>query len=103
MAGLALALGLACGGLWLVRRRLQTAAVKSLLIGGIVLGSLGAFVWADVPSPRPRPAPLPLPPAKSMQLEQVAVEVVEQGETVKLIVNRIDWMNLNLNLNLNRR
>ena len=88
VAGLALALGFACGGLWLVRQRGHVArGTMASLIAAVTLLSVGAAVtWADrAPARRPPPQ---LPKSLLGQFDKISVETVEQGDQVRLIVNR---------------
>jgi hypothetical protein len=91
MTGIALALTLAFGGLWLVRRR-SGGAAKLLALAVAGLGLTGAALWADIPvgprPPRPRPPadpPKPLPAL--LKLDSVKVEFQGKSDTVRLIVS----------------
>ncbi|HZY84544.1 MAG TPA: hypothetical protein VFE78_06920 [Gemmataceae bacterium] len=97
VAGVALTLSLASGGLWLLRRgTTRRAAAGALLLALFALG--GTALFADIPGPgqraRPRPpapaGPLPtlLLPADVRLSPNIVVEVVEKGDGVKLIVNK---------------
>jgi len=89
MVGVALALALAFGGLWLVRKR---GGVAPLLLAAVALVGLGgAALFADVrpvkdargPKPRPvGPAVLPV----LATLEPIRVETVARGDTIRLII-----------------
>lgn len=89
MVGVALTLGLAFGGLWLVRKR---GSVAPLLLASVaVVGLGGAALWAnarpplkDERAPKPRPG-LPVLPVLAT-LEPVHVETVPQGDTIRLII-----------------
>ncbi len=92
-AGAALSLALTFGGLWVVKQRDKpwgkTLAV--LLVTAGLLGTTGlVFANLRVPVPEPPlvapnpPAPIPL----AGVLPDVAVEVVDKGDAIKLIVNR---------------
>lgn len=88
-AGLCLALALTTGGLWLARRG------RGLFLAMLLLTSVGAAtVWADIsPRPRPRPpVPIPVPipvPAIPLQVkDQVAIQIVDQGEAVTLTLTQ---------------
>lgn len=91
IAGSALALGLAFSGLWLVRRNQVSNRTFGLAIGGVLLLGLGAAVWADK-GPRPRPAPLPpnqiLPQLRSPRMNNVLIEIVDKGDSIKLVINQ---------------
>jgi hypothetical protein len=90
IAGLALALSLACGGLWLVRKnRLNSTGLALLLV--VVAGVAGsAIVLANAPpptSPRPLP-PQPAPVANLVKLfdGKIKIETPAEGDTIKLVV-----------------
>ena len=81
LAGLALTAALAAGGLCLARRKGRALAVV-LLVGTVcAFGAGRAFVGAH-----PQPV-LPLPPAE-LVFDHAAVEVVERGTEVRLLVPR---------------
>jgi hypothetical protein len=96
VAGVALTLALASGGLWLLRRgTARRVAAGALLLGLFAMG--GAALFADIPPGRGRPKrppapPGPLPtlllPADVRLAPEIVVEVVEKGDGVKLIVNK---------------
>jgi hypothetical protein len=92
IAGSALALALACGGLWFVRFRGRSgkAALPMLLATAALLGAGGAAVWGDVPPIRrpPQPPPFVQPPIAMPAGTRVRVVIVDQGDAVRLIVNR---------------
>jgi hypothetical protein len=79
IAGGALAVGLAFGGLWLVRRGNAGSRSLAILIGAVAFLGIGAFVWADLAVPKP------VMPAAT---DKVIIEVVDQGDEVKLIINK---------------
>jgi hypothetical protein len=99
VAGLALTLAFASGGLWLVRRGRGRTAAGLLLVAAFALGATA--LWADIPGPgggrarppRPRP-PEPVPanttplalPAGVELTGQVLLEVAPVGDAVRLIV-----------------
>ena len=95
IAGLALSLAVASGGLWLARRRWGRPTAMVLVLSLFAAGS--AAVWADL-GPRPRgPVPRPAPPVKpalpalklpaGIQLsEKVILEIVPQEDHLTLIV-----------------
>ena len=87
IAGVALSLALTFSGLWFVRHRIRFIGQSSaVLLAAITLLGVGGVLWADIPGPWPRPRPdrFPAPPPAS---GQVIVEIVDKGESVKLIVN----------------
>jgi hypothetical protein len=84
VVGIALTGALVFGGLWLVRSRGRFGGRGlALLVGSLVLlGAGAAAVWAEpVPIPQPKPAP-------AISFDKTSIEIVEQGDAVKLIVNR---------------
>jgi hypothetical protein len=89
MVGVALALGLAFSGLWLVRKR---GGMAPLLLAAVaVVGLGGATLWANVrplpgesvPRPQPKP-PVGLPLLAT--LEPIHVETVARGDAIRLII-----------------
>jgi hypothetical protein len=84
VAGVALALGLGLGGVWLVRRPGRGTRGLALLIaaGGVL--AAGSVAWANQAAPKP-PVPAPLPIAFD---GQVRLEVVAAGDTIRLIVDQ---------------
>jgi hypothetical protein len=76
------AAALAVSGLWLtgLRPRLGARGL-AVLLGVIVLGGVGAAIAWGHPPPPPPPPPLLLK-------GKVTVEVVEEGDTVKLVLPR---------------
>jgi hypothetical protein len=96
IAGLALALSLTVGGLWLTGRlpRFGGRGAALLLLAVLALGVVGALVRADVPpGPSPRPyIPLNVPKefaAEPLTLKgKVEVEVVPEGEVIQLFLPR---------------
>jgi hypothetical protein len=98
VAGLALTLSLASGGLWLLRRgTTRRVAAGALLLGLFALGGAALFANAPIlnvferPPPKP-PAPQAPPtlllPADVRLSPNIVVEVVEKGDGIKLIVNK---------------
>jgi hypothetical protein len=77
-----IAAALAVSGLWLtgLRPRLGARGL-AVLLGVIVLGGVGAAVAWGHPQPPPPPPPVLLK-------GKVTVEVVEEGDTVKLVLPR---------------
>ncbi|MFL5340139.1 MAG: hypothetical protein ACJ8F7_08300 [Gemmataceae bacterium] len=80
VAGVALALGMTCGGLWLVRRHRAGARSVALLIATGTLLAGGALVWGNA-APPPREPALP-----QLYDGKITVEVAAGGDTIKLIV-----------------
>ena len=84
MAGLALTLAFVSGGLWLARRGpARKIAAVVLFLSLLAFGT--AALNADV-GPRPDPKPLTLPAGVTLS-EKLVLEVVEKGDTVKLIIS----------------
>src|SRR5262249_46936710 len=83
MVGLAMALALSCGGLWLVRsRRLTDSRVVLPLVALAFVTLTGALVWANAAPLRPVPAP------KMDAKDKVTVEITSKdGAPVKLIIS----------------
>src|SRR5262245_28643402 len=81
LAGIFLTLSITCTGLWLVRQRLVGTRTIAIILVSVVLLSLGgAVLWANGPPPGLR--------APVADTDRVIVEVVDQGEAVKLIVHK---------------
>jgi hypothetical protein len=91
-AGMFLTMALASGGLWMVRRGVP--GFRVLVIGGALLLVLGGtLAWADIPPfGGPRRNSLEMwrqqRLAELQNLPQITVEVVEQGDRIKLVVSR---------------
>jgi hypothetical protein len=83
LAGLFLTLSLTFTGLWLVRSRgLVGPRTVAIILAGVAMLGLGtALVCANAPAPRPA---LPAPIADNG--DRVIIEVVEQGDAVKVII-----------------
>lgn len=79
IAGAALAMALAFGGLWLVRKGAGGTRSLALLIGAVAFLGIGALAFADR-----RPAPRP----ETSRWDKVIIEVTDKGDEVKLIVNK---------------
>ncbi|MBL8798701.1 MAG: hypothetical protein JNM56_32705 [Planctomycetia bacterium] len=84
LAGLFLTLSLAFTGLWVVRSRGilggKLAAVVLAVLGLLAAG--GAVAWANK-------APAPLPPERlANNGDRVVIEIVEQGDAVKLVLHK---------------
>jgi hypothetical protein len=88
-AGLALALAVSSGGLWLARRGRVSGRGLMVVAGAVVLSGAAA-VWANVGIPRPpaNPVPGPAPAPAALFSGQVTVEVVPQGDSIRLIGTR---------------
>jgi hypothetical protein len=87
MVGVALALGLAFSGLWLVRKRGGGAPL--LLAAVAIVGLGGATLWANARPIRREPPPQPKPPVGLpllATLEPIQVETVARGDTIRLII-----------------
>jgi hypothetical protein len=90
IAGVALALSLGLGGLWLVRRqgRNATRGLALLIAAGGTLG-ISTLVWANAPPP-----PIKPPPAKEVFVLPIAfdgkvnLEVTVGGDTIRLVLDK---------------
>jgi hypothetical protein len=90
MAGLALTAAFTSGGLWLVRRGNR----RRIVAGGLTLALFAAgatALWADL-APRPRPRPPVVPPLVALPAavqfdKQIVLEIVDQGDAIKLLVS----------------
>jgi hypothetical protein len=94
-AGLALALSLAFGGVWLFRKNGKNSprAMGLLIATGIAL-SIGAAVWANVPAPPVRERPK-APPALPSAFEGKAnVEFFYGAEPIRLILDKESYEKL---------
>jgi hypothetical protein len=82
IGGLALALSLTLGGLWLVRsRRRFTGTGPALLLAAIAIATVGGTLLANLPPPvEPKPTTPGVPLA-----DQVAVQVVDHGDAIRLV------------------
>jgi hypothetical protein len=83
LAGLALTAALSAAGLCLARRKGRAFLVMLVLGLGCAFGAGRALLRADPPPPN-LPPPLPL----EVQFDHAAVEVVERGTEVRLLVPR---------------
>jgi hypothetical protein len=84
LAGIFLTLSVAFTGLWVIRQRsvFGNRAVAIMIASLLVMGIGAAIVLANAPPP-------PLPAAKAADnSDKVVIEVVEQGDAVKLIVSK---------------
>jgi hypothetical protein len=88
VAGVSLSLAFVFAGLKLARlRKMPNGRQVGLLLALVALGGVGAtFVWANQPPNAAPPQPLAVPCLLGTSM--VTVEVVEHGDTIKLIVNR---------------
>ncbi|HWG42746.1 MAG TPA: hypothetical protein VN688_08170 [Gemmataceae bacterium] len=92
VAGLALTLAFASGGLWMVRRGSRRSL--ALLLAVSLFAACTAAVWADIPGPNRRPRPVPAKPGlPSLQLpagieltDKLILEPVPNGDHLTLIV-----------------
>jgi hypothetical protein len=84
LAGLALTAALSAGGLCLARRKGRALAAVLLAGVGCAVGAGQAFLVAQHPPP---PNLLPPPPLE-VQFDHAAVEVVERGTEVRLLLPR---------------
>jgi len=88
VAGVALGLAIACGGIWLVRKnRLSSTGLGLFLV--LAAGLVGAaVVWANAaPPPFKPPAPQPATNLAKLFEGKIKVETPAEGDTIKLIVN----------------
>lgn len=94
MIGVALAMSLAFGGLWLVRKR-GVPGIKPLLLAVGVLGLSGGLLWADIAPRRPFPpqgqqGQFPGIQGQGRQIiaafQPIKVETPAQGNVIKLII-----------------
>ena len=101
IVGLALALSLSTGGLWVARRKNTPGGMAPLTVLVAVLGLAlagGAVVWANgappfrtQPKPQPQTKPQPQPevpgPLPTLaKFEGVKVEMIQEGDTIRLIL-----------------
>ena len=95
MVGTALAMSIALGGLWLVRRRPRPAGMAlPVVLALCVLATGAAAVWADLPVPfwqrRERHFPphyaQPPPVTVLATLDGVQTEMVNEGDTMVLVL-----------------
>jgi hypothetical protein len=88
VAGLALTLSMASGGVWLVRKGKGRAAALLVGLGVFAFGT--ASLVADVSVPKKTPAPTPARtialPADVKLPNKVLLEVADDGNAIKLIV-----------------
>jgi hypothetical protein len=83
LAGVFLTLSMAFSGLWVVRSRglVNGRTVAMILAGVALLGLGGALLWANAPPPPNLKAAPPV-----VNGDRVIIEIVEQGEAVKMIL-----------------
>ncbi len=95
--GLALTLSFSTGGLWLARKKSGTlggATPLGVLVAVLSIGLLsGAAVWANrAPPVRPPVKPvqpqIPGPLPALMKMEGVKIEMLPQGDTIRLILTK---------------
>jgi hypothetical protein len=95
IAGLAVAMAVALGGVWMVRTRGRTTGRGlALLISASLCLGISVTAWANVPPPFPKKAP-PSPVETSTRLEtaftgKVQVRIVSGDGTVQLVLPRSD-------------
>jgi hypothetical protein len=94
LGGIAISSALVLGGLWLVRSRSRTGAKAAglLLAAAAVLTISGSLLWADIP-PFGRGRPVPPPAAEKIVAgiplsDKVTIEVVDNGEAIRLVVSK---------------
>lgn len=95
MIGLTLTLAVTFAGAWYIRRRQPGNRTLPTVLALCVLGLGGAALWADIaprrgrppgpPQPRPEPPPAVVLPALAA-LDSVRLEVVPQGDAIRLIL-----------------
>ncbi len=97
IVGLALTLSFSTGGLWLARKKSGTlggATPFGVLVAVLSIGLLsGAAVWANfAPQPRPPVKPVqpqvPGPLPALMKMEGVKIDMLQQGDTIRLILTK---------------
>lgn len=97
IAGIALSLSLAFGGLWLMRRngRGSTKAIALLIAAGATL-TIGAIVYANAPAPKFPDRPLARPPASYPTAWEGAtrVEFTLGQEPIRLILDKESYKKL---------
>lgn len=76
LAGLSLALAVTFTGTWLVRRGSMNGRTLAAVGGLVLFLGVGASLWADRAPARPAP-----------RTNQVIIEIVEEGDSVKLTIN----------------
>ena len=99
IAGSALAVSLALGGLWFVRGRKKpgsTALLMVIALAGVV--GVASVASADLslpkakPNPPPNPPPVPAKPVVPAGIPladaKIKIEVVEEGDTIVLVVKK---------------
>jgi len=89
IAGIALALAVACGGLWLVRKNRLNGTGLVLLLAMIAGMAGGAIALANPPPPPTPPKPVPPPAVNLVKLYdgKVKVETPAEGDAIKLIIS----------------
>jgi hypothetical protein len=94
--GLALTLSFSTGGLWMARRK-SGAKPVGLLVAILSIGLLsGAAVWANLAPPQRPPQPpqfpgqpqVPGPLPALLKLDGIKVELLPQGDTIRLILTK---------------
>jgi hypothetical protein len=86
LAGLALTLAFVSGGLWLARRGPARKAAAVVLLLALVAFGTAALTANPVVRPQPEPKTITLPAGITVS-DKFVLEVVEKGDTVRLIVS----------------
>lgn len=97
IAGVALAIAFALGGLWFVVRRGKSATrgLAILFTASLTLGA-SSLVWANVPPPKP-PTPPPVPERVVLPVAfngNVSLEVTVGGDTIRLVLDKATYEKL---------
>jgi hypothetical protein len=91
IAGMALTMGLGCGGVWLLRRP-DTSSLRGVALlvasGGILCGS--TFVWANAPPP-PRPPVIGKIDLPVLSDGKMKLEVLQGGDTINIILDKATY------------
>jgi hypothetical protein len=95
IAGLAMALSLGLGGMWLLRKNGKGTVGLMLLIAAGATLSIGAVVWANAAPPRPlNPAKNKIEAFPSAFDEKANVEFIYGQEPVRLILDKASFEKL---------
>jgi hypothetical protein len=92
LSGLALTVGLALGGVWMVRKGPSKAA---WVVAPLLVAATASLLLADLPPGRGR-GPVPQPaPALPVYLEgTITVEAVPNGDTIRLVLDKVSFEKL---------